>query len=120
MALIYLNTVTALLTATMSTEQWTGFYSYYEILTVEAGMAVILTSTTHSKCCFISDSSAYLEIPLTNKVRFTCMEKKAENYQHNSDLCVYKTAIFCNRATHQVILFVVHLGGVPSHAVHCQ
>lgn len=26
----------------------------------------------------------------------------------------------CSDPTHQVVLFVAHLGGVPAHAVHCQ
>lgn len=44
--------------------------------------------STYSKCCFISDSSAYLEIELTNKVRFTCIEIKTDGYQQTSDRLV--------------------------------
>lgn len=39
---------------------------------------------TYSKCCFISLSSAYCEMPLTNKVRFTFMEEEKTEAITNS------------------------------------
>lgn len=70
----------------------------------------------YSKCCFISDSSAYLEISLTNKVRFTYMEKVISNKIHIGEYEEFMNS----ENSDQIILFVVHLGGMPSHAVHRQ
>lgn len=54
-----------------------------------------------------------------NKVRLTYMEmKKKVTITNTTQTDVYPNMVFWNRATHQVILLVLHFGCVPSHAVH--
>lgn len=55
-----------------------------------------------------------------NKVRLTYMEmeKKKATITNTTQTDVYPNMVFWNRATHQVILLVLHFGCVPSHAVH--
>lgn len=47
------------------------------------------------------------------------MEIKTEVMSNKIHIYMYEE--FMNSETaHQIIFFVVHLGGVPPHAVHCQ
>lgn len=73
---------------------------------------------THSKCCLIWVSSAYLEMPLINKVRFTCMTKNKRFTRLCTGFGIY---IFYDESVcYQVVLLVVHLRRVSPHAVDGQ
>lgn len=74
---------------------------------------------TYSKCCLIWVSSAYLEMPLMNKVRFTCKRHKQPNEFLHTHWAAFESTPELS-VSYQVVLLVVHLGRVSPHAVDGQ
>lgn len=75
---------------------------------------------THSKCCLIWVSSAYLEMPLINKVRFTCVTKNKRFTRLCTGFGIYIYIFYDESVRYQVVLLVVHLRRVSPHAVDGQ